>query len=458
MPKLDNLGGARQWNDIADQRLTTHQRIVINEVRKRESHAVSLANDGDGFGQAATEHLIVNLLPALQAMFHQKRIHRPVGEMFGIDQKAVHIKDQRLYLHAVRFLSSNGTHRSRSLYSDRHYRLPGYWEVVNEMVWQTHPWVAERQGKLRIAVQVFPLPDDPNPTEAALEAARVAEDVGLDGFFIGDHPGYHIDPWLHLSAVATTTSHVQLGSVVNCVFHRHPTMHARQAADLDRISNGRAILGLGIGWNVPEFAQLGIPFPPVPERQDALDEAMTIIDGMFGPEPVTFDGNHWRTELGWIGAAPVQKPRPPVLIAGAGKRTIRQVARWAEIANFGNSTNTGNVKDADGYREKIAAFGEACLEIGRPPDSLLMSHFTSWMMLEETTPAAKAKLDRYYPDGLTEEQTRTRIWGDPGRAVSHFAELAEVGFSYFVVQIQDARDLTTIRLLGDVVRPRVTRG
>src|SRR5688500_8086496 len=97
-----------------------------------------------------------------------------------------------------------------------------------------HPWVAERQKQVRFAVQVFPLQDDPNPTESVISAGLLAENVGLDGFFIGDHPGYHIEPWLHLSNVAARTNRVQLGSVVNCVFHRHPSMLARMTADLDR--------------------------------------------------------------------------------------------------------------------------------------------------------------------------------------------------------------------------------
>jgi alkanesulfonate monooxygenase SsuD/methylene tetrahydromethanopterin reductase-like flavin-dependent oxidoreductase (luciferase family) len=326
------------------------------------------------------------------------------------------------------------------------------------MAFRTHPWVAERTGKQRFAVQVFPLPGDPNPTESVIEAALVAEAAGLDGFFIGDHPGYHIEPWLHLANIAARCPTVQLGSVVNCVFHRHPSMMARMAADLDRISEGRSVLGLGIGWNAPEFAQLGVPFLPTPQRQDALDEALTIITAMFGNDPVTFSGEHYQVTGAHITSPSVQSPKPPVLVAGAGKRTIRQVVRWADIANFGNSTNTGNVKDREGYLAKLAEFRAACEEANRPVESLLLSHFTSWLMLAETNELAKAKLDRYFPNGLTEEQTRTRIWGDPDKVIAYFRDLAEVGFQYFVVQVQDSRDVETIRLLGEQVMPAITRG
>ncbi len=230
-----------------------------------------------------------------------------------------------------------------------------------------HRWVAERKREIRFAVQVFPLPSDPNPTETAIGAGLLAQEVGLDGFLIGDHPGYHIEPWLHLAAVAARTSTIQLGSVVNCVFHRHPAMLARMTSDLDRISNGRLMLGLGIGWNAPEFAQLGIPFPAVPERQAALEEALEIIDGMFGPEPITFAGKHWQVENAWITAPPVQLPRPPIMIAGAGEKTLKQVVRWADIANFGGSRNTGNVQNDDQVLAKLRRIDELCAEAGRDP-------------------------------------------------------------------------------------------
>lgn len=321
---------------------------------------------------------------------------------------------------------------------------------------QAHPWVAARKDRVRFAVQVFPLPSDPNPTETTLQAGLLAEQVGLDGFFIGDHPGYHIEPWLHLSAVAAQTTHVQLGSVVNCVFHRHPAMVARMAADLDRISQGRLMLGLGIGWNEPEFRQLGAPFPPVPDRQDALDEALTVISGMFGDDPVTMKGRHWTAEKAWITSPPVQRPRPPILLAGAGNRTLRQVVRWADISNFGGSRNTGNVQTDDGLRAKLAQIDELCREVGRSPATLLKSHFTSWLMLADTDAAARDKLDHYFPDGLSEEHRRTRIHGSPDTVIAYFRSLQTVGFEYFVVQVQDAADYETIRLLGERVAPALS--
>ena len=323
---------------------------------------------------------------------------------------------------------------------------------MSDSIRPVHPWVAERRGDVRFGVQVFPLPDDPDPSATVIAAGVAADEVGLDAFFIGDHPGYHVEPWLHLAAVAVQTNRVALGSVVNCVMHRHPAMLGRLAADLDRISRGRCLLGLGIGWNEPEFAQLGIPFEPVPARQRALDEAIRMIDGMFGDEPFDLDGETWSTRGAAVGKA--RRPRPPILIAGAGDRTLRQVARHADVSNFGSSTNTGNVAE-DAAPERLAFLDRACEEFGRDPRDVLRSHFTSWLMLAETREAALVKRDRYYPNGLTVEQRRTRIVGSPAEIVDYYRGLVAQGFRYLVVQIQDAADLETIRLLGTQVAPHV---
>ncbi len=93
-----------------------------------------------------------------------------------------------------------------------------------------HPWVAERQQGIRFGLQVFALPEDPEPTSRVLRAGRLAEELGFDAFFIGDHPGYATEAWLHLAAIAAGTERIGLGSIVNCVYHRHPAMLARPQA------------------------------------------------------------------------------------------------------------------------------------------------------------------------------------------------------------------------------------
>jgi alkanesulfonate monooxygenase SsuD/methylene tetrahydromethanopterin reductase-like flavin-dependent oxidoreductase (luciferase family) len=122
-----------------------------------------------------------------------------------------------------------------------------------------HPWVAKADAGVRFGVQLAyarGFADDPfrelyhdDLVPEILEMGRRAEALGFDGVFGPDHPLRAPDPWVVLSGLATTTQRVYLGSVVKCVFYRHPTLVARLASDLDRLSGGRLMLGLGIGWN-----------------------------------------------------------------------------------------------------------------------------------------------------------------------------------------------------------------
>ena len=318
-----------------------------------------------------------------------------------------------------------------------------------------HPWVEAHRDRVGFGLQVFARPDDPQPGQRLLAAGRLADALGLDAFFLGDHPAYGQEPWLHLGALAVTTERVRLGSVVGCAGYRPPVLTARLAADLDHLSGGRVVLGLGIGWNAAEFAQLGLPFPPVPERQAALAEAVTIIRGVWGPEPFTFRGRYHSTVDERVGPPPVQRPGPPLLLAGAGERALRLVAQYADACNFGPGHATGLARTPEDVRRKLAVLRGHCEAIGRPYDHLLRTHFTSWLMLAENEGGARGKLSHYYPQGVNEEQRFSRVATTPAGAIAYYQGLADAGIQYFVVQSLDAADEETIRLLAEEVAPHV---
>ncbi|CAN5548403.1 LLM class F420-dependent oxidoreductase [soil metagenome] len=323
---------------------------------------------------------------------------------------------------------------------------------------ERNPWVEEYQSRVGFALQTFALPGDPEPGKKVIRAGILADELALDGFFTGDHPGYATEPWLHLTAVATQTRQIRLGSIVNCASYRHPVMMARLAADFDRISDGRLVLGLGIGWNIEEYAQLGISFTAVRARQEALEEYIAIINGVWGADPFTYHGKHWRTEGGHVVPGPLQWPRPPLIIAGAGERvTLRQVAQLADACNFGPGRNTGAARSGEDIQHKLQVLRNHCGQLGRNYDDILRSHYTSWLMIAETEHEAKAKLDRYYPDGLDEEQKATRIVGTPDQVAAYYQEIVDAGMQYFVCQVLDAGDEETIRLLATEVAPRIRK-
>lgn len=322
-----------------------------------------------------------------------------------------------------------------------------------------HPWVAERRDRVTFGVQAFARLDDPEPTARVLAAGRLVDSLGLDAFYIGDHPAHTPEVWMHLAALAITTERVRLGSVVNCVLYRHPVMTARLAADLDYLSGGRTLLGLGIGWDVAEFGELGMSYPSTPERQAALEEALAIIAGVWGDEPFSFSGRHYQVTNARITPAPSEQPHPPLMIAGAGERvTLRQVARFADACNFGPSPQIGGVRTAGDVRRKFTVLERHCREVGRPYENILRTHFTPWLMIAETDADAQAKLAHYYPNGLTEAQRHSRIVGSPDQVAAYYQALVDAGVQHFVCQSQDAADTETFRLLAEEVAPRVSAG
>jgi alkanesulfonate monooxygenase SsuD/methylene tetrahydromethanopterin reductase-like flavin-dependent oxidoreductase (luciferase family) len=325
-----------------------------------------------------------------------------------------------------------------------------------------HPWVTAGNGRIRWGAQLVV------GTEALgdlVATGRMVEDLGYDGLFIFDHPAVHADPWVCLPAVAATTSRVRLGSAVNCIFYRHPGHLARLAADLDNISGGRLVLGLGIGWLVREFAAFDIPFASPKERFAAFAEALEIIPGVWGPEPFGFEGEHFRVTDLRIQPPPLQGPRPPLMIGGSGEQvTLRFVAKYADACNITNNVNRdGRVQDGGGaalVEQRLDALRRHCDELGRPEDEILKTHFTIKLAIAPTDAALAAKLDREAARTTTSPGTRRAlpsafVTGTPDRVAAYYQSIAATGIEYFIVQVE-SDDQETLELLATEVMPRVS--
>lgn len=318
------------------------------------------------------------------------------------------------------------------------------------------PWVAEADNGVRFGIQAFAPRGSNDPITALIEASRTVERLGFDGFFLGDHPARHPDPWTCLSAIARETQRVMLGSVVNCVYYRNPAHLARLAADLDHLSGGRLMLGLGIGWDQTEFQALNVPFLTVPERQAGLDEAMIIVEGLWHDEMFSFEGDYFTVAPMNVRPGPVQRPRPPIMIAGGGeKTTLRQVARFADASNFGATRTVGSAATPDDIRHKLDVLRRHCDEVERPYDEILRTYFTGWLIMAPDEASLQAKLDHYFPDGTERARAGMLVDGTPEQIIQHYRERAEAGIQYFVVQTLDATDTETLELLANEVIPNV---
>ncbi|MBK9545682.1 MAG: TIGR03560 family F420-dependent LLM class oxidoreductase [Dehalococcoidia bacterium] len=177
--------------------------------------------------------------------------------------------------------------------------------------------------------------------ERWIHILKLAERLGFptvmrsDHYFIGPQQD-SLEAYLSFAVAARETSRIRFGPLVSPVTFRSPVDVGRMAAQLDVLSGGRFVMGLGAGWNEAEHLAYGIPFPAVRERFDRLDEAIQVIKALWAPGPATFSGKHYQLN----GADCIPKPtsgRPPILIGGSGeKRTLRLVAKYADEWNAVN--------------------------------------------------------------------------------------------------------------------------
>ncbi|MDQ3808787.1 MAG: LLM class flavin-dependent oxidoreductase, partial [Chloroflexota bacterium] len=157
---------------------------------------------------------------------------------------------------------------------------------------------------------------------ALLEHAREAESMGYSTLLLSDHLLDQLAPLPALAAVAQVTSRMRLGTFVLNNDLRHPAVLAQELASLDLLSDGRLDIGLGAGWNIAEYTAAGLAFDPQPLRFSRMAESVHVLKGLFDQAPLTFTGKHYRiTELNGL-PKPLQKPHPPILIGGGGKRTL----------------------------------------------------------------------------------------------------------------------------------------
>ncbi len=203
---------------------------------------------------------------------------------------------------------------------------------------------------------------------------QAAEGAGFDLVTVMDHfyqirgVGPETEPMLEayttLAGLAARTERVRLGTLVTGVTYRNPALLAKMVTNLDVISRGRAILGIGAAWNADEHRGYGFDFPPTGERMDRLDEALRICKLMFTEERPSFQGRFYRIERAINHPAPVQPGGPRILVGGGGeKRTLRLAARYADMTHW-------FVTSTDELKHKVDVLARHCEAEGRDPATI----------------------------------------------------------------------------------------
>jgi F420-dependent oxidoreductase-like protein len=288
---------------------------------------------------------------------------------------------------------------------------------------------------MRLGLQIpnFTWPDGPEGLASRLRAIAAAADGGgfaslwvMDHFFqippVGPAEREMLEGYATLAFLAAATRHVRLGTLVTGVTYRHPGVLVKTVSTLDVLSGGRATLGIGAAWFEREHAGLGVPFPPLRERFERLEEALRIAKQMWSDEVAPFAGRHYALAETLCVPRPLQRPHPPILIGGMGeRRTLRLVARHADACNLFAYAGAAEVG------RKLEVLRRHCDAEGRDFDAI------------ERTTLGTVQLARQ----------------SPAEVIRELRELAKVGVQHAIVNLPDVHEITPVERLAKEVVPAI---
>lgn len=290
-----------------------------------------------------------------------------------------------------------------------------------------------------------------------LAVAQAAERLGYSAFFRSDHylamagdglPG-PTDSWVTLGGIARETSTIRLGTMVTSATFRHPGPLAIAVAQVDEMSGGRVELGLGAGWFAEEHEAYAIPFPPLGERFDRLDEQLQIITGFWDTpvgEHFDFDGKHYTVKNSPALPKPAQA-RPPVIIGGGGaKRTPALAARFASEFNI-------PFVDIDTLTTQFGRVRAAVAEAGRAPESITYS--AAFVLCAGKNDAELARRAGAIGREVDEMRGNSPTVGTPAEIVDKLAPFVAAGVERVYLQVLDMSDLDHIAFFSTEVIPQL---
>ena len=233
---------------------------------------------------------------------------------------------------------------------------------------------------MRLGVHLvnFSLPGGPESIAPTLAATgRAAEEAGVDNVSFMDHyfqleflsgaAEPMLEGYTALGFMAAHTSTVELQLLMSGVTYRHPGLLAKIVTTLDVLSGGRAALGLGAAWYEREHRGLGVPFPPLAERFERLEETLQVVRQMWSEDDGPFEGKHYRLAETLCSPRPLRRPHPPIMVGGGGeKKTLRLVAKYADACNVFSGRGAGPEQVA----HKLGVLRDWCEREGRPYDDI----------------------------------------------------------------------------------------
>ncbi|WP_371411284.1 LLM class flavin-dependent oxidoreductase [Mycobacterium sp. shizuoka-1] len=290
-----------------------------------------------------------------------------------------------------------------------------------------------------------------------LHRAKRCEELGIGSLWLYDHmygPGLpdidSLEAWTLATALLSRTERLRVGHLVLCNQFRHPAVLAKMATTLDQISEGRLQLGIGSGSLDDEHHRLGLDWGSFARRSDRLRETLEILTQAFAEQRIDFAGTHYTVHDMPIRPGPIQQPRPPIVVGGAGEKyTLPLVARYADVWNVPTYALGDMVR-------KLAVLRSLCDEIGRDPATIVMS--VEAVLAIAPDQAALGDVRR----------TAEKRFGAPGfglqdggligtspAIVDRLGQLREMGFGQVVLFTHDRASDATLELLAGEVLPQL---
>ena len=307
-------------------------------------------------------------------------------------------------------------------------------------------------------LRIFTEPQQGASYDQLLQVAKVSEECGYGAFFRSDHylkmgsasglPAY-TDAWTTLAGLARDTSTIRLGTLVTPVTFRAPGVFAVQVAQVDHMSGGRVEVGIGAGWFQDEHVAYGIPFPPLGQRYNMLEDQLALLHGIWSAPPgakAELRGETANFSVEADPLRPAQRPGPPIILGGAGgARSSRLAAAYASEYNVAFRSLDDTEKVHDSVRR-------ACEEQGRDPSSMVWS--AAQVLCCGTTDSEVER--RAKAIGREVEELRSNgLAGSPAQVVDKIQTFAAAGVTRMYLQVLDLADTDHIRLVAGEVMAEV---
>jgi alkanesulfonate monooxygenase SsuD/methylene tetrahydromethanopterin reductase-like flavin-dependent oxidoreductase (luciferase family) len=278
------------------------------------------------------------------------------------------------------------------------------------------------------------------------------ERLGYHSVWLDDHLMYDdwpiLESWTTLSALASLTSKVRLGTMVSCSTHRNPALLAKMAATFDVLSNGRLEFGIGAGIQENEHAAYGFEFPKPKVRIERLRESLEVIRRLWTQDKASFQGNHYSLKDAVCEPKPLQKPCPPITVGGSSKLLLlRATAPFADRVDF------GYLPSVEAYKFKLEVLEKECRAIGRSFGEIEKSCWPGGQVLvAKNRTEVNEKISQRNVLGLSmEDFKKTVLAGTPKECKDQLQVYVDLGVNCFMLYLADLPNLDGLRLFAETV-------